>query len=628
MLNKIMPLPMVGKPVPRFLRQGQSNAYQGMDELSHPKDAFHKVSFGMAGRNKGPQTPPPIDPSDNRECTDCPPVGDFVLGMETQDPYLRQLTQWNDYIYKLVTKPRPTVDGKKVPWLKPLPTHFYMVDSRKLMRAASQGGFLSRYPHWRFDRDYYYMKKQQDFHLSKLYELVVNNNPSIAYMLNTNDVYEQAVVMAHVYGHTDFFNNNVNFSKTNRHIVDTMGDHARRIQAFEAKYGKDTVEKFLDKVHTMEWLADTGAYSAPDLNKETMVNPFEPHDEHKPITASDGLPRGVNYILPRPRFPHSPDRDVMGFLYQYGHGMADWQRDILAMLREESYYFLPQVRTKVMNEGWATFWHEKLMKDVFEVLKPANRELKPLDIVNVLPMMEGVKHPGKTQINPYRLGSLIYKDIEEKANEAARRRGIKIDPNGVTPGIQAAREVMEMEDDRGFISNYLTDELIEREQMYKWVKSDDGNDEEGEKRIASKDPNEVRQAIINQLGFENPAFTSIAVVDSNFNNRGELLLKHYPGVDLRTDWAKAVLRYMAEMWGAPAHLDSIYTDDEHPENQTHIRFSTKLESQEIKGQRVYYISPEVLLYELDDNGIPIYEISDNGKRQYVVDPSGNRIKRA
>ena len=253
------------------------------------------------------------------------------------------------------------------------PTIFELVDADQLHAIAAYGGFPTRYPHWRFGMEYERLSKGYSYGLQKIYELVINNNPCYAYLLDSNMRTDHKLVMAHVYGHCDFFKNNSWFSQTNRHMVDDAANHGNRVRRYMDRYGVERVENFIDDC----------------LSIEDLIDPYSPFIRRRPNPTSessdqDQLPARFaaksyldGFVNPRAaleaerrrlesrkasakRFPARPERDVMLFVLEHGP-LEAWQADILSIIRDEAYYFAPQGQTKIMNEGWATYWHSTIM---------------------------------------------------------------------------------------------------------------------------------------------------------------------------------------------------------------------------------------------------------------------------
>jgi stage V sporulation protein R len=246
------------------------------------------------------------------------------------------------------------------------PVVFEMCDYETMNQIASYGGFPQRYPHWRFGMEYERLRKQHFYGLGRIYEMVINNDPCYAYLQESNALVDQKLVIAHVYGHADFFKNNLWFSKTNRKMMDEMANHSTHVRKYIEKYGQDVVESWLDVCLVLEDLIDPHSMfmNRGPLEKSPVPAP-EPQGPAK-FKAKDYMDRYINppealeaerkkasaNRKPPKVTPARPTRDVLMYLLEHAP-MADWQADCLAMIREESYYFAPQGMTKVMNEGWA-----------------------------------------------------------------------------------------------------------------------------------------------------------------------------------------------------------------------------------------------------------------------------------
>ena len=279
------------------------------------------------------------------------------------------------------------------------PISFEVLDYRTLYEVASLGGFPTRYPHWRFGMEFDQLIKGHTYGLSVIYEMVINNNPSYAYLLEGNDMTTQKMVMAHVTGHVDFFKNNMWFSHTNRHMLDTMANHAVRIGKIVDRVGYEPVEDFIDVCLSLENLID---YHAPFIRRpesQTVVPITE--DEAEEI-AVEGLPVDrpymQGYINPPDflqeqrrqldeernrlrKFPEHPQKDVLLFLLHYAP-LERWQHTVLEIIRDEAYYFAPQMMTKITNEGWACVAPGSLIftGEGIKTVKDIVDETEPIDV--------------------------------------------------------------------------------------------------------------------------------------------------------------------------------------------------------------------------------------------------------
>ena len=225
-------------------------------------------------------------------------------------------------------------------------TFFEMLDFEEMNMVAAYGGFPNRYPHWKFGMEYERLNKSYAYGLHKIYEMVINNDPCYAYLLEDNHLVDQKIVMAHVYGHCDFFKNNIWFSKTNRKMMDSMANHATKIRKYIDKYGIDRVESFIDLCLCLDDLIDHHSVFIERRTKPSQSPDEEPAMVRK-IAASEYMDEFINpkeFIeqqkqkiederQKRRRFPEDPQKDVLLFLLETAP-LENWQRDVLWMIRD------------------------------------------------------------------------------------------------------------------------------------------------------------------------------------------------------------------------------------------------------------------------------------------------------
>ena len=248
----------------------------------------------------------------------------------------------------------------------------YEICPAEIIYTFGAYGMPTRFSHWSFGKSFHKMKMQYDFGLSKIYELVINSDPCYAFLLEGNSLIQNKLIVAHVLAHCDFFKNNSRFSLTNRNMVESMATTADRISSYEQQYGVDRVESFIDSLLAIQehvdptvikpYQLDRKRYieqmtkkEAEDLNVLTPTSPYEDlwmlDDEEK----QKQLERDQKRLQDSKRFPPKPEPDLMWFIEEYSPILEEWQRDICTMLRDEMLYFWPQIETKIMNEGWASF---------------------------------------------------------------------------------------------------------------------------------------------------------------------------------------------------------------------------------------------------------------------------------
>ncbi len=450
-------------------------------------------------------------------------------------------------------------------------TIFEILDYDELSEIAALGGFPTRYPHWRFGMQYEQLSKGYRYGLQKIYEMVINNDPCYAYLLRCNQMVDQKLVMAHVYGHNDFFKKNIAFSRTNRKMMDEMANHGNRIRRFMERQGETEVEDFIDSCLSLENLIDIHSpfikrrdeLSRYDFSSEDEAAAIGPAKFQNTKDYMDSFINPPEVIREEARrreaereaavksFPEHPERDVLLFLLEHAP-LKGWQHDVLAIIRDEAYYFAPQAATKIMNEGWASYWHSTIM---------TTKLLGPSEVVDYADHHSGTMAAYSGRLNPYKLGIELLRDIEERWNkgqfgpeweecedETAKRNWDK----KLGLGRQKIFEVRKVHHDVTFIDTYLTPEFCRRHGLFSFKY----NSQNELYEIESREFRKIKERLLFSLtNFGQPI---VRVKDGNFRNRGELLLhqEHF-GVDLKMDLAQDTLKHLHRLWKRPVHIETM-----------------------------------------------------------------------
>jgi stage V sporulation protein R len=376
---------------------------------------------------------------------------------------------------------------------------------------------------------------------------------------------DQKLVIGHVFAHCDFFKNNAYFKNTNRRMMDELANHGNRIQDYMATHGHNAVEDFIDTCSSLENLIDPSALFTNGQRRPGRVDDGAdpPAREVARLRSKGYMDAYINppeYLEERRRahedqsakaFPSRPEKDVLLFLIEHAP-LPNWKRDILSMMREESYYFAPQVQTKIMNEGWASYWHEKIMTekalDASELIDFADHHSSTLAV-----------HPG--QLNPYKLGYELYCDIERRWNSG--RFGKEFEEcadieqkeqwnRNTAAGREKIFQVRAIHNDMTFIDEFLTEDFCREHKMFTYSL----NERSGQYEISDRDFRVVKEKLLFQL--TNLGHPYVTVVDANHGNRGELYLLHrFDGVELRADFARATLEALHSVWSRPVHVETV-----------------------------------------------------------------------
>ncbi len=439
--------------------------------------------------------------------------------------------------------------------LDPYPTNFEIVPAPVMYEVGSYS-LPGRYSHWTFGKAYQRMKTMYDFGLSKIYEVVINTNPSYGFLLETNSPIQNKMVIAHVLGHVDFFKNNTYFSKTNRRMVESVSTHAQRMMEYEFKYGRKTVERFLDAVLAIEEHIDPYFLIKREISpaEEKRRAGYQPKDgryddlwlldkterEARALARRDNSTDGEE--TPRERLP---EKDLLFYIMKNSPSLSAWQRDAIAMVHEEMEYFVPQMQTKIMNEGWASIWHARIMREL---------DLTDNEHIEFANLHSGVVSPSKRQLNPYYLGYKIYEDIERRWNEPSIEEQQKLGRRG-NEGREKIFEVRELENDVSFLRNYLTEDLCGELDLFVYELV-----EEEEWTITEKRWERVRDQLVSNM--TNFGFPYLEVEDGDYNGNRELYIKHrYEGTELEMRYARKALEHVHTLWGRPVHLETVVDDE-------------------------------------------------------------------
>ena len=429
--------------------------------------------------------------------------------------------------------------------LDPFPTNFEIVPATIMYEIGSYA-LPGRYSHWTFGKAYNKMKMMYDFGLSRIYEVVINSNPSYGFLLETNSPLQNKLVIAHVMGHVDFFKNNVWFSHTNRRMVDDAATHSRRINEYEFKHGRKVVERFLDAVLSIEEHVDPNFFIKKDAppRKPGEGPPKRREGAYDDLLEAHELSRPLEQADPRESDVRVPEKDLLYFIGKYSPSLEPWQRDVMGMIREEMLYFVPQMQTKTINEGWASFWHSRIMREM---------HLPDVDHIEFAELHSSVVSPHKGQLNPYYLGYKILEDIERRWDHPTEEE-IRA---GREPGQGRAKlfEVREMENDVSLLRNYLTEQLVEELDLFTFQLVDNEN-----WTITDKNWERVRdQLVANMTNF---GFPYIEVVDGDYKRNHELYLRHrFEGTELDLRYAEKTLENCYKLWGRPVHLETTVDDE-------------------------------------------------------------------
>lgn len=402
----------------------------------------------------------------------------------------------------------------------------YEVVPEEVLLEVMSYGLPTRARHWGYGQSYEYQKAQGEMGYSKVYELIINSDPAVSFLLETNSDIANTLVLAHVQGHNYFFKKNYLFQNTDRKMVHHAAARAQRIEEYIQLYGLAKVEHIMDIAFALEknidW--DAGLYRKPYGKKEKVLKPRKigEFDDLYNISPS------YNEITLNENFPPKKEYDILWFLANYAD-IEPWKKDIFEIIREESFYFYPQYNTKILNEATAVFAHTELALMAKDTLLPSG------DFLDYMALHSGVVQPGRDpfNINPYYLGYEILDDIRKKAKYDGKDE------------LDVLRHVMENEDDISLLRNHLTQELVDKLGMftYKYTKDYSNNQFI---QIQSKKAADVIESQISQLyNYRSP----VLYIEKAGPNGLELVHESTNIGTLDPKHIEKVSQYLFEIWG-------------------------------------------------------------------------------
>jgi stage V sporulation protein R len=449
---------------------------------------------------------------------------------------VRDLEVWNEKILKKVEE-----FG-----LSCFPQDFEICDYDQMLGYITYSGMPSHYPHWSYGKAFERQKMLYNLGMTGLpYEMVINSDPCLAYLMRDNTLALQILTMAHVYAHNDFFKNNGYFADTNpQATIDKFKTRAERVREYieDPSIGIQKVERLLDAAHALQFQVDPNRMIRRLSRKERQERVFQqslpPDDPHWNIhKPQEYTPPDLDKI------PLEPERDLLIFIRDYHNGLAEWEKDLLTIVHDEAEYFLPQMETKIMNEGWASFWHHRIML--------------ALDLPDNIKMEFFVRHnqvlrPITGSLNPYHLGFKIFESIfnryEEPDSDDPRAEGL---PGG--QGAEKIFQIRETDRDVSFLRTYLTEELARELDLFV-------HEERGRDRVITDVSDEpgfenVKRELLRTIGSARTPV--IHILDADLGGSRLLHLEHvFEGRELKEDYAKKTLEHLGTLWGGRVCLDT------------------------------------------------------------------------
>ncbi len=450
------------------------------------------------------------------------------------------------------------------------PNQIEIIRSDQMMDAYASIGMPVGYSHWSFGKQFVEVERSyQSGHMGLAYEIVINSNPCISYLMEENTMTMQALVIAHAcYGHNSFFKGNYLFQTWTDAgaIIDYLLFARNYIRHCEERYGVDEVEKILDSCHALM------NYGVDRYKRPYPVSAEE--EKRRQAERAEYVQRNLNDLwrtLPKaqtvdaaevPTFPEEPQENLLYFLEKHAPLLEPWQREIVRIVRKIAQYFYPQRQTQVMNEGWASFWHYTLLNRLYdEGLVTDGFMMEFLASHTSVLFQPGFDHPGYSGMNPYALGFAIYSDLKricETPTEEDREWFPDVAGGNWQEVLQAAMRDFK---DESFIQQFLSPKVMRDFRLFGIL--DDDMDSEIEVRAIHDHGGyrRVRELLASHynLGDREP---NIQVVRVDLKGDRSLTLRHTQHqrrpLGGSTD---NVLKHLHRLWGFPVVLESAWNDE-------------------------------------------------------------------
>ncbi len=454
--------------------------------------------------------------------------------------------------------------------LELVPIEFDIVPEQKMLEIMAYG-MPGQISNWKFGRDYERLRTVYEHHDSLPLEVVNTTNPARAYLMKNNTFAVQALVVTHVIGHVAFSTMNAYHKSLDKDLVSKLIAAGSRFNEYERKYGIDIVERTVDAGHSINFHSSPfESEETEDEKRERIFEQTKQKAHERKATEFDDLLVVENELakqaeIERDLFNHrlwmslknkipvEPTEDLLRFIIDNSRVLSEWQKDILELLRKQGRYLWPHVKTKYMNEGFATWWHETTMRKLFNEGFMTSEEHAEYNYTNSF-----VKAKNPFSMNPYLIGSEMWYDIIDRWDKGRFGDEYEEEPDmekkrnwdtGAMLGKEKMHETLRTCNDWFFMQNFLTNELVRELELYVYVLKKDFMTEKVV--ITDKQKEEIRNLIIKS--FSHSGIPKILVQDG----RRELHLEHeHIGMDLDAEYTQKTMEHIAYLWGDKVHLST------------------------------------------------------------------------
>ncbi|MFZ5593949.1 MAG: SpoVR family protein [Pseudomonadota bacterium] len=452
------------------------------------------------------------------------------------------------------------------------PNQIEVITAEQMMDAYSYVGMPVGYTHWSFGKQFLSVEQRyRRGHMGLAYEIVINSNPCIAYLMEENTMMMQALVIAHAsYGHNSFFKGNYLFRTWTdaESIVDYLLFARNYIAECEQRYGADEVEAVLDSCHALM------SYGVDRYKRPARLSLEE--EQKRRVEREEYLQSRINDLwrtLPilgkgmekqaEEHFPAEPQENLLYFIEKNAPLLEPWQREIVRIVRKMAQYFYPQRQTQVMNEGWATFWHYTILNRMYEegLLSDGFMIEFLQSHTNVVyqPPYDSKYYSG---INPYALGFAMMSDIRRICEHPTEEDKQWFPDLADSDWVKSLDFAMRNFKDESFVAQYLSPKLIRDLKLFAVLDDEADNQLEISAIHDERGYQYIRQALAEQY---NLSTREPNIQIYNVNRRGDrsLTLRHLQNNRRPlNDDADEVLKHLARLWGFTVRMETVHEDGE------------------------------------------------------------------
>ncbi len=478
------------------------------------------------------------------------------------------ISETSDWTFELIEKYHREIERIAGNFgLDTYPVQLEIITAEQMMDAYSSVGMPVGYSHWSFGKEF--VNTERNYKRGQMglaYEIVINSDPCIAYLMEENSMPMQALVIAHAaYGHNSFFKGNYLFTTWTSadSIIDYLLFAKNYVHQCEQRYGEEAVEEILDSCHALKNFGVDRYKRPPKLSMQEEKNRQQEREDYlqsqineiwKTIPTKEDTSTDKNHQ----RYPHEPQENILYFIEKNAPLLEPWQRELVRIVRKISQYFYPQRQTQVMNEGWATFWHYTILNQLYdEGLCTDGFMMEFLQSHTNVVMQPGFDSPYYSGINPYALGFNMMSDIRRICEKPTQEDHEWFPDIAGSDWQETMDFAMRNFKDESFIGQYLSPRLIRDFKLFSITDDDKNNQIEVDAIHNNSGYQAIRSTLSEQynLGSIEP---NIQVYDVNLRGDRSLTLRHTLFQRRPLDKsAREVLKHVARLWSFDVKLETV-----------------------------------------------------------------------